>query len=51
VKIWRDILYLQRAHGMIIACRQHAMLHRAYHGQDDVGGVLAVVQDLLVGHP
>jgi hypothetical protein len=51
VKIWRDILYLQRAHGMILACRQHATLCWAYHGQDDVGGVLAVVQDLLVGHP
>jgi hypothetical protein len=51
VKIWRDILYLQHAHGMILACRQHATLCWAYHGQDDVGGVLAVVQDLLVGHP
>ena len=26
VKIGRDILYLQRAHGMTIACRQHATL-------------------------
>src|SRR5919204_5095049 len=23
----------------------------AYHGQDDVGGMRAVVQDLLMGHP
>src|SRR5207248_8545781 len=50
VKIRRDILYLQCTHGMIIACRQHAALRWADHGQDDVRGVLLVVQDVLVGH-